>query len=322
MTSTDLAIRDRPEIVRLDTNQLTYIATTEFVPKGLRGNVPAILACVATGRELGIGDMAALRHIHLIDGSPTYSAQLMTSLVRKNKHSIRVVSRDENHVTVRGERADTGDDGEVTWTLERAKTAGLLNKRNWQQYPEGMLWARAVSQLCRELFSDICMGSYTAEELGEAHTDEEGGLPAETPPPDPAEDVPFGDVAPPLGPEIAAAKESPPATAPQKKKLNVLVGKLREQAGRITTENLWKAVAILRSVETDALMLELGAFDDDGVPHWSPLREALTKAEANSLIDRLERLDAEPPPDAGADQTAFPIPDAVREQLEAEGQSA
>jgi hypothetical protein len=139
---------------------------------------------------------------------------------------------------------------------------------------------------------------------------------------DPAEDVPFGDVAPPLGPEIAAAKEQPPATGPQKKKLNVLVGKLREQAGRITTENLWKAVALLRGVETDALMLELGAFDDDGVPHWSPLREALTKAEANSLIDRLEKLDAEPQRDGDAEQTAFPIPDAVRQQLETEGQPA
>jgi hypothetical protein len=34
----------------------------------MRGNLPAILACVAMGRELGLGDMVALRTINVIDG--------------------------------------------------------------------------------------------------------------------------------------------------------------------------------------------------------------------------------------------------------------
>ena len=58
--STALAVRE-PNQVLLTSDQLSYIAATEFVPPGLRGNLPAILACVAMGRELGIGDMVALR---------------------------------------------------------------------------------------------------------------------------------------------------------------------------------------------------------------------------------------------------------------------
>lgn len=162
--TTEIAIR-QPQAVQLSNEQLKFISTTEFVPKGLRGNLPAILACVATGRELGIGDMAALRSIHIIDGKPTLAAELMVSLVRAQGHSIQgTVSGDRAEVV--GKRGDNGDTMNVTWTLEMAAQAGLAGKQNWQKYPSAMLWARAVSQLCRMLFADVFAGTaYTPEEL-------------------------------------------------------------------------------------------------------------------------------------------------------------
>ncbi len=142
------------------------IAHTDFVPRAYRGNLPAIAACIFTGRELGIGDMASLRYIHVIDGKPTLSAELMVHLVRQAKHSITGTATPEKAV-VKGRRADNGDEMEVVWTLEMAKRAGLTGKSNWRAYPEAMLWARAVSQLCRMLFPDVLAGvSYTPEELG------------------------------------------------------------------------------------------------------------------------------------------------------------
>lgn len=87
--STELAVREQAAVAPvLSNDQLKYIANTEFVPKALRGNLPAIMACVATGRELGIGDMTALREIHIIDGRPAFSAGLQTRLVRAHGHSI------------------------------------------------------------------------------------------------------------------------------------------------------------------------------------------------------------------------------------------
>jgi hypothetical protein len=163
----DIEVREKRTPVVLSNEQLKYIAGTEFVPRGIRGNLPAILACVATGRELGIGDMAALKHIHIIDGSPSYSAELMTLLVRQYGHSIQGTFAPDS-ITVVGTRADNGDTISVTWTIEMAKRAGLAGKANWKNYPEAMLWARAVSQLCRMLFADcFAGGTHTTEELGD-----------------------------------------------------------------------------------------------------------------------------------------------------------
>ena len=163
----EIAVREEPQqMTALSQAQLNYIASTEFVPPGLRGNLPAIMACVATGRALGIADMTALRSIHIIDGKATFSAELMVQLVRKRGHSI-TGEVDDGSATVTGRRTDNGDEMTVTWTLGMAERAGLLSKGNWRKYPEAMLWARAASQLCRMLFADCFAGAtYTPEELG------------------------------------------------------------------------------------------------------------------------------------------------------------
>jgi hypothetical protein len=82
-----------------------------------------------------------------------------------------------------------------------------------------------------------------------------------------------------------------PRTPAQTRKLNVLVGKLR-QGGHITTEQLWSAVATMRDVNLALLVTALGGLDMDGVLHWAPLRDNLTITEASRLIDRLEQFEA------------------------------
>lgn len=143
------------------------IASTEFVPRTYRGNVPAILACINYGRELGIGPMESLQVIDIIDGKASQSAELMVSQVRAAGHSILPKELTDKVCTVVGKRSDTGDEMAFTFTWEMAKRAELTAKSNWRKYPEAMLWARAVSQLCRMLFADVISGvSYTSEELG------------------------------------------------------------------------------------------------------------------------------------------------------------
>lgn len=97
-------------------------------------------------------------------------------------------------------------------------------------------------------------------------------------------------------------------TKNQLKKLDVLVGELRNRREAITTENLYAALAKSRGVDVE-LMIELvgGRYVDaeilpaSGVEvtgfnnarlHWSNLRDSLTRVEASDLIDRLERLEA------------------------------
>ena len=165
--STEIAVRQQQE--RLSVEQLRYISSTSMIPKAYRGNVPEILACVLTGRALGLSDLHSLRSINVVDGKATLSAELMVTLARQRGHSIRKTKfKAGESVTVAGRRVDNGDEGEVTWTIEMAKNAGLAGKSNWKNYPDSMLWARAVSQLCRELFPDVLMGlAYTPDEMGD-----------------------------------------------------------------------------------------------------------------------------------------------------------
>jgi hypothetical protein len=272
----DLAVRNQVT-VRLSAEQLQYIAHTEFVPKAMRGKLPAILACVAMGRELGLGDMVALNTIHVIEGRTSLSAEAMVGLVRKRGHSIQGNFSGDS-CTVVGRRADNGDEMTVTWTKEMASDAGLIGKDNYKRYRPAMLWARGVSQLCRMLFADCFAGStYTPEELGD-----EGVLGEE------AAGAATGISLPEAHPEAEPAAPPPNAYAllerdePMWKKLNVLVGTLRD-AGHITNEQLWRAI--------DPDHEDTWPRDEDGELHWSPLRDSLTRQEAHDLIDRLSRLE-------------------------------
>jgi hypothetical protein len=279
----DLAVRETPQVNVLTSAQLKYIAHTEFVPVGLRGKEPAILACVATGRALGIDDMTALRSIHIIDGKATFSAELMVQLVRRRGHSI-TGNFSADSCTVTGKRADNGDEMTVTWTKAMAQEAGLLGKNNWKKYGASMLWARAVSQLSRMLFADCFAGAtYTPDEVSdaeyaEAAQDSAGGPQAEeamngstlsT-----AESVSQGDDDP--------ASPADAASAAQLKKLNVLVGTMRE-AGKIETADVY----VMAGREP--------VVSEDGDLHWSPLRDSLSKQGARALIEALLAIESDEP---------------------------
>lgn len=173
---TDLALSGPPSPSQWSTymEMAKTFSNTEFVPKGLRGRPAAILACIVSGHEMGIGPMQALKHVAIVDGKPSPSAELLCALVRKEGHSITAVELTDTKAVVKGKRANNDDEHTVTWTMDDAKRAGLANKNNWKNYPRAMLWARAVSELCRILFPDCTGGAtHTPEELG-ADVDESG----------------------------------------------------------------------------------------------------------------------------------------------------
>jgi hypothetical protein len=140
------------------------INNTPFVPKALRGDPASVLACILTGQELGLGPMQSLRMVNVIEGRPAASAELMRALVNRAGHRVDVIEAQQDRVTLRGVRRDTGARAVVTWTLDDAKRANLLGRGSWSTYPRSMLLARATSELCRMLFADVIGGLYTPEE--------------------------------------------------------------------------------------------------------------------------------------------------------------
>lgn len=156
------------------------------VTDGLRpGDAQAIAGRVfliaETGNMLGIHPVAALQGVHVIEGKPTISPALMSALVRRAGHRVRVrvegSAGDGSLVAVA--QVVRSDDPEFPfesrWDVDRARRAGLWAKKGaWTWYPEAMMKARALSEVCREAAEDCLMGvHYTPEELG-AMVEEDG----------------------------------------------------------------------------------------------------------------------------------------------------
>ena len=140
------------------------IASTQFVPPGLRGKPDAILAAIMFGSELGLGPMQSLSKIAVIDGRPSLSAEAQRGLIRAAGHQIWTVELTNTRCVLAGQRIGEGRTEEVGWTLDDAKRAGLAGKDNWRHYPRQMLLARATSDLARLLFSDVLGGFPSTEE--------------------------------------------------------------------------------------------------------------------------------------------------------------
>jgi hypothetical protein len=150
------------------------LAASGMLPRQYQGNPANLLYAVEYAEMLGCHPLTAVTGVHVIEGKPSASAALISALVRKAGHRLRVTG-DTKSATAQITRADDPDfTFEVTFTLEDAAAANLTGKGVWKSYPASMLKARAITQCARDACEDALSGlHYTAEELG-AEVDEEG----------------------------------------------------------------------------------------------------------------------------------------------------
>jgi hypothetical protein len=171
VTGSALAIYTPQEQVQLASEVwplANRLAETEFVPKPLRGRPEAVMACMLKGTELGIPLMQSLSQIHVIEGRPTMSSELMRAVVQSRGHEIIVEESTSTRCIIKGRRNGATEWQRFTFTKDDAERAGVLGKDNWKKWPGAMLLARASSLLCRAVFADCLAGiSYTVEELND-----------------------------------------------------------------------------------------------------------------------------------------------------------
>ena len=155
--------------------QAQTLVRSGFLPKAINTAEKA-LAVMQTGKELGIGAMQSLRAIHIIDGKPTMSAELIAGLVlsRIPGAMLRVVETTEERCVVHAARPGH-EPTPFVFTMQDAKQAGIASKDNWRKYPRAMLRSRAITEAARAIFPDATMGLYDADELG-AITGESGEI--------------------------------------------------------------------------------------------------------------------------------------------------
>lgn len=177
---TEIAIRDeQPEIGpsslekwATDARQVAVIAEsiakTSFVPRVFAGKPAEVTAAILAGAEVGLGPMAALRAINVIQGTPAMSALAMRGVVQAHGHDVWVEESSDTHAVVCGRRAGSDHIQRIEWTIQRAQRLGLTNKDNWKTQPQTMLISRGTAEVCRLIGADALVGlAYAVEELGD-----------------------------------------------------------------------------------------------------------------------------------------------------------
>ena len=160
--------------------QASMLVTTGFLPQAIKTPEQAV-AIILTGRELGIGTMAALNNISVIQGKPTVSPQLMLALVNRTGQleDISIQSgADGATCTIKRQRRSPYT---ARFGPKEAQAMGLAGKDNYKKQAATMYKWRAVAEAVRFTFSDVTLGLYTPEEMG-AQTDVETGEVIETAP--------------------------------------------------------------------------------------------------------------------------------------------
>lgn len=143
------------------------LVASGLMPRGV-SRPEAAFAIIAAGRELGLTAMQSLRSIHIIEGKPTLSADLVAALCKSRSdvcQYFRLVESTDRiaryETQRRGEPAPTS----MSFTIEDAQRAGVTGKDNWKKYPAAMLRARCITALARAVYPDLAMGVYDPDEI-------------------------------------------------------------------------------------------------------------------------------------------------------------
>lgn len=194
-----------PAPTRVDNSQFAVdlrwaeqMARSGMLPDPFKHKPENVVWAIGYARDFRIPVMTALNNIYLTrEQKPAVMTALMKGLVHRACHKLRVTLINPNgrldndtHAIAHLIRSDDPDfTFETVWNIDRAVQAELVrihegrlyarSKTNkalpWERYPEGMLKARALSEVIRDGASDVMMGiaAYTPEELG-GLVDEEG----------------------------------------------------------------------------------------------------------------------------------------------------
>ncbi|MEU3219991.1 hypothetical protein [Streptomyces sp. NPDC006971] len=150
------------------------LAASGMLPSQYRNQPANLLWALEFSDSLGLHPMAAITGVHVIEGKPSASAALISALVRRAGHKLRITGDDTRAVAQIVRADDPEFTFECVWTMDRANQAGLTGKKVWKQYPAAMLKARAITEVAREACEEALSGvRYTPEELG-ANVNEDG----------------------------------------------------------------------------------------------------------------------------------------------------
>ena len=123
---------------------------------------------VMAGEEVGLGPIASMTNIHIVQGKVTIGANMIAALIRRHPdYDYEVTEHTDKVCSIKfiykGKPA-----GVSTFSMEDAATAGLTKNPTWRAHPRNMLFARAISNGAKWYAPDVSAGApiYTPDELG------------------------------------------------------------------------------------------------------------------------------------------------------------
>ena len=141
------------------------ICNTQMIPQHFKGKPDECAAAMLYGASLGLDPMQAVKGIYVVHGNAALYARTMASIVLRDQHELWTVESTNEAVTVAGRRRGTDRVEQSTWTYERAQLAGYTSNAKYKTDPQAMLYAKAVSEVCRKIAPDSLAGVYAVEEL-------------------------------------------------------------------------------------------------------------------------------------------------------------
>lgn len=193
--------------------------------KDLNTGIAQMAIKVMAGREMGYGPFASVQGIHIIQGKPSISANLMAAAVKAHpRYDYRVRQMSAEAVSI-----EFFENGQSLGISEFTKAdADAASTQNMRKFPRNMLFARALSNGVRWYCPDVFNGNavYVPEELG-ADIDGDGNfidlpsgkvdtktgeivIPAQPP----ADDLPVALDMPPLDYDAGQSPEDNPFDSP------------------------------------------------------------------------------------------------------------
>lgn len=260
------------------------LCNTSFVPATFKGKPEEAAAAILFGDEIGLTPTQALQSVYVISGKPALYARAMVAIVLAAGHEIETVEKNDMTVSIRGRRRGSENWTVETWTKDRAKRAGYTNNKRYELDPQSMLYARAASDLCRQIAPDALAGiGYSVEEL-EAETAKVTITRADAP-----KVIKRSSVPAPVEPEFEE-----PAETVDTETGEIVEGEIVEDEQTpvelITDAQMRKMRALLTTVgmkDRDSILEYVRGV----VGHDIESSKALTKAEASNVIDSLAALE-------------------------------
>lgn len=121
---------------------------------------------IQRGLELGLQPIESLNSFHVVEGKIVMAAQLMGALVKRAGYSYKVVRCDSTACTLSWKDPKGEQLGEVSFTIEDAKRAGLAGRGAWAKHPDDMLFKTCISKGARRFAPEVLLGCYAQEEWG------------------------------------------------------------------------------------------------------------------------------------------------------------